>query len=248
MIPASQAKAWGSQFAHPSQFVNPPFVTGDGEAFPLASMPIAQAFRYWFAVQKWALSWDLDIDFSGEGTDVRHAQRDFQWVPYGCGGLGDGSFTDRNLTSNWLKPPYPLTTYGDQKSAPTLRERFQNEDITSFNYIGIANTFFPTSGDGYGEIVAICFPPALYFNSAAEALREKTLVLDAATPGNVYMGFLASVGTLVTSPDVFFSVGAPRYDSGIDLMFDGAAVKLYQATEEMVVTGTIELKTSEEPI
>lgn len=226
-------------------------------------MPLAQAFRYFWAVQKWQLQASLQGVFVGPpvypavppATTITTAtvslDTGFGPFPAGydeeAGGWKSLAFTPpgkspdlaARMTNVMLNL---LTAYDILFSAPVTVTDNIGDDETLSEAFGLRIALFLQSFDDEG------------------ALNGPELLWDDAIPGNVFLGMNVSValsglgpppgyGGILFSPSPYQSPPLPKSDgacsaSGVFLVFDGMSIPLYQFNFNTIVfSGTITLTT-----
>lgn len=223
------ASGWKGQFGYKESFGTGiyAYATGPGTCYPMPSIPVAQAFRYWWTVKQWRVQYNLSL----LGSPLTY---DSGLQPYG---VMDGGVNERAFCSN----------SGDLLAAPTLQDRhcsFCAGSLFSVNggnanaLGGIANSFNSFGDEGYISILG-----SLYVGYGAGDTGAATnfgLVWDDAKPGNVFMSF----GLIVANRSVC-TVAGPQYPlSAVTGTFDGVPFSLY-AYLSSPYTGAITITTQD---
>jgi hypothetical protein len=225
VIGPRRAIGWKSQFGYKEQFGAGAyaFASGAGSAFPFASMPVAQAFRYWWAVQNWRVQWNF--------TDgVTTATFDSGWIPWGCGWSDYAPGAPLGVQS---RRPAPFDS-GDGFQPPRLADRY----VSSLHPINnLTNQGFY---DSLGNELVTSFMGSNIFGP----YYPVGLVWDDITPGNVFMAvsliFQSNSG--INFPSSLKIISGSTPSAGCTASLDGLNVPLYGGTG---VTGSVTIDTKD---
>lgn len=179
MIPGlgttSYFQNWPMLFGFKNQFGTPVFSKGTGTLFPSPSIPIAQAFRYYWAAKSWRCNYSITTN-----TPFTYTY-DTGFIPYGTGkssGAIPGA-VQRRWMGNFGKG-------GDTLAAPSYDLRIIGDSTGD----GIYQDVFARSSNNDTVAIQILSPIQLEFSQPMYGTTiAPVLVFDPIIPGNVFMQF-----------------------------------------------------------
>jgi hypothetical protein len=252
-VPGRGTPAWSSLLRR-QDMMGPAQFSEDGYWWLPTSIPMAQAYRYFFAVKQWRVQINVTETFvttEGETTTTvvyTHAL-DTGFIPFGMGADSEGAQT-------------PWFAFARSSPAYTLTERLAlANQMTAAVFI--ADTTID-SGDGDMPAAESAWSIGMGFAASFGydfAGRTPLLVLDDSTPGHVFMPFcvVGGAGILLSpgawandNPDEVSEIYpeidelGPLSPTGVEAYLDGMSLTLWglgSGDSTYSATGTVSVST-----